>query len=198
MKRAKRFRVTLIAAAAVAAIAVPAAVAGTYLYSGSITTGDVPQTNRLFRDGVRSTCNSSKPNPGDYSTAGSYADVYNLFNPTSQYQCVTVRITPFCGTNYATFVAGYDGYDPADPDWNWLGDEGSSAADGQNDMFQFWADPFSSFQVVVSTVPSNSSTCNYYSLSVAYGKVSKTFGANSAGGAASAQTHAASRAVDHR
>ena len=197
MKTRSKLRLAVVAAVAVASVAVPAAIAGTYTFTGSITTGDVHQTNRLDRNGIATTCNMFpyKANPGTFPDAASYADVYDFTNLT-QPQCVTVRLTPHCGVNFATFVGGYDGYTPADPSLNWLGDPGVSAADSQQQVFQFPVAANSHFQVVVQSVSSNSSTCAFYSLTVSYGKIAKSIAGGS--GVASAAGLAPGAAWDHR
>jgi hypothetical protein len=195
-KKITRTRLALIgvAAAAVLAVAVPAALAGTFSYNGSLSPGDTQQTDRLFRDGVPSFCVygfgnplidpftgipiPSKLDPGLLGDAALRAvDVYSFWNATNQYQCVTVRLATACGPLDPTGVNGfstsyffYDPADPSDPGSVYAGDAGQSGTPMQ---YGFVVLPFESFEVVVSTVDIDLQNCNNYRLTVSYGKTAK-------------------------
>lgn len=173
----KRLAVFGATFAAVLAVAVPAAWAGTTLIQGSLSPGDTVQTDRLFRDGVPSTCNTFKFNPGLLGDAGlRSADAYTFWNATNQFQCVTVRLRTACGpidpVGVNGFVVAYEGvgYNPLDPSLNWIADAGQS---GQPMQFGVVVAPFETFQVVVSTVDVDLLNCNSYTLVVQIGKTAR-------------------------
>jgi hypothetical protein len=193
-----RLAVFVVAAAAALAVAVPAAFAGTTFIQGSLSPGDIQQTDRLFRDGIPSNCNVDKYagglyNPGLFGDATARAaDVYDFFNATNQFQCVTVRLRTNCGPFDPALVNGfsaaYTAYDPAFPDGlqnplfsTLIGDAGQSGSPMQ---YGFVVAPFETFQVVVATVgdvvvgpPDPFENCNSYQLTVQIGKTARVAGA---------------------
>jgi hypothetical protein len=184
-----RLAVFVVAAAAALAVAVPAAFAGTTFIQGSLSPGDIQQTDRLFRDGLPSNCNVDKYdgglyNPGLFGDANlRAADVYDFFNATNQFQCVTVRLRTSCGPFDPTLVNGfsaaYTSYDPAAPDGGpapfstLIGDAGQSGSPMQ---YGFVVAPFETFQVVVATVDLDFENCNSYQLTVQIGKTARVAG----------------------
>src|SRR5437868_3507600 len=90
--------------------------------TGSIDAGDATQTDRMFRDGVPSTCAVPKTCPGPFGDGlQHHYDSYTYTNTTGTTQCVTVDPTTECvGTNY-TFVVAYLGsFDPTNICTNYL------------------------------------------------------------------------------
>jgi hypothetical protein len=195
----RRLAIVGLAAASMLAVAVPLALAGTSLTRGSLSTGDTQQTDRLFRDGVPSTCTSIKAFPGlfgDQSTQS--ADAYGFWNATNQFQCVTVTLQHQCGPadvdNINAFAAAYDdsSYDPTNPGAGWIGDAGQS---GSPERFGIVVAPFQTFEVVVSTVedavvqpppevgpeqvPAGTG-CVSYTLTVRIGKTARTINVKTA------------------
>ncbi len=123
--------------AVAAALAAPAAFAGTTYINGSLSPGDTQQTDRLFRDGVPQGLNNlnkynlvnglywlGQPTPYPYLAWGvpynpgvigdaedRAVDVYSFWNATNQPQQVTVRLRDACGpfdpSGINGFVAAY-------------------------------------------------------------------------------------------
>jgi hypothetical protein len=81
-------------------------------------------SDRIFRDGIASSCASPKSWPG--SLGGYfYYDTVALMNGTGASQCVTMTLT---SSGSMLHLVAYDGtFDPANPAANYLGDTGSSA-----------------------------------------------------------------------
>jgi hypothetical protein len=136
--------------------------------NGSIDGSDPTQTDRMFRDGIPSTCAVPKVCPGPFGDGlQHHYDSYTYTNNTGSTQCVTVDPTTECvGTNY-TFVVAYLGsFNPADICENYLADSGSSPDPTQPPVtFSFNVDPGQSFVVVVSEVTADAG-CNAYTLNI--------------------------------
>jgi hypothetical protein len=201
LRKITKTRLALIgvAAAAVLAVAVPAAFAGTTFINGQLSPGDTAQTDRLFRDGIPSQCTylfngfppqntigTSKTDPGIFGDGLTRsADVYSFWNATNQFQCVTVRLRTNCGVfdplQINGFAAAYFFYNPdltavVNP-YVYAGDAGQSGSPMQ---FGFGVEPFQTFEVVVSTVDLDLLNCNNYLLTVQIGKTAKTAFVNTA------------------
>src|SRR6478672_5000440 len=138
------------------------------IVTGSLTSGDPTQTDRLFRSGIPQTCPPSTtcavfgdPSPRHY-------DAYTFTNNTGATQCVTVDPTTECvGTNYI-FVAAYLGsFNPANICANWIGDSGSSPDPTAPPVtFMFEVPNGQTFVVVVSEVTPGAG-CPSYMFTVA-------------------------------
>jgi hypothetical protein len=186
--------------AVAAAIAVPAALAATYV--GNLQVGDTTQTGRLFRDGIPSKCeNGPKTNPGLVADAGVRSrDTRRFWNNSGRAQCVNVRLYHNCGptdpSNVNAFVQANSVFVPADPSLNYLADAGQSGGGilfpAQRMSFVVGANQ--QFDVTVATVDADLLVCDNYRLVVNIGSVSLQ-GASSAEGAVTAARGAA---VDHR
>lgn len=106
------------------------------------------QNERLFRDGIASTCAMPKVCPALSNVPGlRNFDAYEFANTNNFTICVEIDFTPGCGTD--SFTAAYlDAYDPNNLCANYLADPGSSF-----DMtFSFEVPPLSNFIVVVHEV----------------------------------------------
>jgi hypothetical protein len=210
----RRIAIGVAAAAAALAVAVPVAIGGITVFPGSLSPGDTPQTDRLFRDGVPSVClwngvnvigppgvpfgvpipGPSKPNPGLFGDAGArVADTYTFWNASVRPQCVTVTLRHQCGSlidplGVNAFAAMYARYEPTDPSLNWFADAGQS---GTPERFGLVVPALRTFQVVVSTVDLDLLNCNAYPLTV---QIGKTATLTTAGGAGPTATGAAAAA----
>lgn len=110
------------------------------VYSGSFATTDPFLTQRIFRDGVGSTC-AVKTFPGLFTAGTYYYDTYILANTTGVSSCVSIQVT----VSDASFVhlSAYEGvFNPTNQAANFVGDLGSSATS-------------SSPQTMQVTIPSN-------------------------------------------
>src|SRR5947208_2123629 len=136
--------------------------------TGSIDAGDATQTDRMFRDGVPSTCAAPKTCPGPFGDGlQHHYDSYTYTNTTGTTQCVTVDPTTECvGTNY-TFVVAYLGsFDPTNICTNYLADSGSSPDPTQPPVtFSFNVDDGQTFVIVVSEVTADAG-CPAYTLNI--------------------------------
>ena len=155
--RSTRKRLALLAGvvAVAAAIAVPVALAVTAF--GSLTDTDKTMTDRLFRDGVNSTC-AGKANPGIFGDgfARRY-DSYRFTNGTEQSQCVHVFLsTNDCGVE--AFSQANGTFAPSAPSHNYLGDAGQS---GSPQSFTFSVAAAQVYDVVVSQVNPGPISCHY-------------------------------------
>lgn len=93
--------------------------------AGSITAGDLSQTNRISRNLVVASCGSPKPYPG--STTGSFHyDVYAFTNTSAVDACVTVLLTSACNVQAGVYL---NAFDPLNITNNYLGDSGDSTVD---------------------------------------------------------------------
>ena len=146
-----RKRLALLAGviAVVAAIAVPVALAVTAL--GSLTDTDKTMTDRLFRDGVHSTC-AGTHNPGIFGDG-----LASFTNGSEQTQCVHVFLsTNDCGVE--AFSQANGPFVPAAPSHNYLGDAGQS---GSPQSFTFSVPAAQVYDVVVGQVNPGPISCHY-------------------------------------
>ncbi|PYX04891.1 MAG: hypothetical protein DMG88_23240, partial [Acidobacteria bacterium] len=136
--------------------------------NGSIDGSDATQTDRMFRDGIPSTCAAPKTCPGPFGDGlQHHIDSYTYTNTTGSTQCVTVDPTTECvGTNYIFVVAYLGSFNPGDICANYLADSGSSPDPTQPPVtFSFNVDPGQSFVVVVSEVTADAG-CSAYTLNI--------------------------------
>jgi hypothetical protein len=74
----------------------------TQVFSGSITTSDPTETNRLTRNqGTGSTCGVLKAFPGTQAGTFHY-DAYTFTNPSASTVCISVNLTNSCTNNVFT------------------------------------------------------------------------------------------------
>jgi hypothetical protein len=118
----------------------------TYTWTGS----ELIQSDRLFRDGVTSTCAVAKTYPGAYGGGPQGYLTFPYFNPNPTATCVTVTWTGDPG--YNTFLSAYLApYNPFNMASNYLGDSGVSA-DLTAVTFGFMVPASSSFLILANTV----------------------------------------------
>src|ERR1044071_6346296 len=98
------------------------------VFEGSIEAGDPTQTDRMFRDGIPSTCDAPKVCPGPFGDGQQHHyDSYTVTNTTGSTQCVSVDASTACvGTNYIFLVAYLETFDTTNLCTNYLADQGSS------------------------------------------------------------------------
>ena len=97
-------------------------------FEGGIEAGDPTQTDRMFRDGILSTCDAPKTCPGPFGDGQQHHyDSYTVTNTTGSTQCVSVDASTDCvGTNDIFLVAYLGSFDPNNLCTNYLADQGSS------------------------------------------------------------------------
>src|SRR5262245_15375453 len=138
------------------------------LVEGTIDGSDPTQTDRLFRDGVPSTCAAPKVCPGPFGDGQQHHyDMWTFTNSTGSSQCVSVDASTSCvGTNYI-FLAAYLGtFDPTDICANYLADQGSSPdPSAPPGPFSFNRDDGQAVVIVVSEVTADTG-CPDYTMSV--------------------------------
>ena len=98
------------------------------VFEGSLEAGDPTQTDRMFRDGIPSTCDAPKTCPGPFGDGlQHHYDSYTVTNTTGSTQCVSVDASTDCvGTNSIFLVAYVGSFDPTNLCTNYLADQGSS------------------------------------------------------------------------
>jgi len=96
--------------------------------NGAIDLSDPTQTDRLFRDGIPSSCAAPKTCPGPFGDGQQHHyDAYTFTNTTGATQCVSVDANTACvGTNYIFLAAYLGSFDPTNLCTNYLADQGSS------------------------------------------------------------------------
>jgi hypothetical protein len=109
--------------------ATPTGTPGGCTVNGVIDGSDPTQTDRMFRDGIASTCAAPKVCPGVLGDGlPRHYDSYTFTNTTGATQCVTVDVDAMTctGTNFI-FVEAYLGsFDPTNLCTNYLADIGGS------------------------------------------------------------------------
>src|SRR5262249_44067916 len=128
------------------------------------TTATVTIAVRHFRDGIASTCGSTKAFPGTTQPGTRQYDAYTFMTcPTSGASCVTVTLSAANGVNL--FSAAYMGnFNPADLSQNYLADAGASATT-RTYSFNIPAGQ-QTFTVVVTDVPPGAPSNSSYTLNV--------------------------------
>src|SRR5438552_6736458 len=91
------------------------------VFSGSITTADPTETNRLTRNaGTGSVCGVQKAFPGTQAGTFHY-DAYTFTNPSAFTVCISVNLTNSCTNN--VFTEAYSpSFNPASISTNYLAD----------------------------------------------------------------------------
>jgi len=120
------------------------------------------QTGRLTRNGIVSTCEEPKANPGLFSASGSRLDdVYTFTPPASGCVEVTLLASNLHCAAYSQF-----GFDPSDPSANFLADIGSSPTVPIPRTFSFAVTAGIPFSVVVHEVNPGGGDGQQYTLEV--------------------------------
>jgi len=133
---------------------------------GSLDVADPDQTTRVFRGGqhLASTCLANLA-PTGAPLAGTFNyDAYNFTNTSGQAGCVTVELTPACGTVFI-FAVAYSTYNPAAPNTGIIGNMGVSPVSGTTGSFSFPVAAGAPYTVVISETAANSG-CPSYTLKV--------------------------------
>lgn len=97
--------------------------------SGALAAGDatLPGPNRLYRDGVASTCGAAKGFPGTTPSVGQRYDEYTVTN-TGAAQCVTFTISATTCSAAGAHLTAYSGaFVPGNVATGYLGDSGSTS-----------------------------------------------------------------------
>jgi hypothetical protein len=99
-----------------------------FAFEGSIDASDPTQTDRMFRDGVPSTCDAPRTCPGPFGDGlQHHYDSYTVTNTTGATQCVSVDASTNCVDANDIFLVAYLGsFDPTDICANYVADQGSS------------------------------------------------------------------------
>ncbi|HYK41921.1 MAG TPA: carboxypeptidase regulatory-like domain-containing protein [Thermoanaerobaculia bacterium] len=135
--------------------------------AGAITAGDPTQTARLSRGGLISSCGATATCPLTTGTGTRHYDSYTYTNTAATSKCVTVEVSPNCAeVGGQIFSAAYLGsFNPASLCTNYLGDPGTSPANGGTSQYAFDVPAGATFVVVVHEVNQNV-FCSAYTLKV--------------------------------
>jgi hypothetical protein len=134
--------------------------------NGVIDTGDPTQTDRLFRDGIPSTCAIPKVCPGVLGDGlPRHYDSYTFTNTTGATQCVNVGVNTDCAGTNAIFTTAYLGsFDPSNLcTKNYLADIGGSP--NPTGSFSFTLDDGQTVVLVVNEVDPDAG-CAAYTMTV--------------------------------
>lgn len=95
-------------------------------FTGRIENTDASASDRIYRNGVSSSCASPKAFPGMNGVPGIYNfDTYSIINTTGANQCVTFSLTsPDVNVHLIAYAGSFN---PANQAQNYLGDIGSSS-----------------------------------------------------------------------
>jgi autotransporter-associated beta strand protein len=117
--------------------------------TNTLTAGSAVQTGRLIRNGIASTCASSKVCPGPNDVLARHYAAYPFYNASSN-TCITVILASSGGCDL--FSAAYlGGFNPTNLCENYLGDAGNSTG-GATRSYSFTAPANSVFVVTVNEV----------------------------------------------
>lgn len=102
--------------------------AGTlFSFSGTLDANTPTQTNRVFRNGVPSTCGSPKTFPGTFTGTFRHVVTNALSNPSNSALCATVTLTTDAACAADVFATAYSGsFDVNNLGTNYLADSGFS------------------------------------------------------------------------
>jgi Fungalysin metallopeptidase (M36)/Fungalysin/Thermolysin Propeptide Motif len=142
-------------------IVVNATGVGSTIINGSLTTGDLAQTNRVTRTGTTSGCGTPKANPGVTAATGIIFDKYTFTNPSASPVCISVTLQATNGNNMLAVL--YSTHVPANPSANYLADFGNS---GFQTTFRYTVAGNASVDLVVSSTTSNVAVLGDYRLSI--------------------------------
>ena len=142
-------------------IVVNATGVGSTIINGTLTTGDLAQTNRLTRNSTVSGCGTPKANPGVTTATGIIFDKYTFTNPSASPVCISVTLQ---ATNGGSMLAVlYSTHVPANPSTNYLADFGSS---GFQTTFRHTIAGGATVDLVVSSTTSDVALLGAYRLSI--------------------------------
>ncbi len=116
------------------------------------------QTNRIFRNGIVSSCTQPKGCPG--TLGGNYMwDSYSFTNTCTAARCVTVSLKQNSGSQFNTFSETYLGsYNTSNLCANYLADEGVTWSIGGTGSYSFNLASGATAVIVVNNIVSNSET----------------------------------------
>ncbi len=134
---------------------------GSTIINGSLTTGDLAQTNRLSRNSVISGCGTPKVNPGTFAGTGIIFDKYTFTNPSASPVCISVTLQATNGVNMLAVL--YSTHVPTNPSTNYLADFGSS---GLQTTFRHTVAGGATVDLVVSSTTSNVALLGAYRLAI--------------------------------
>jgi hypothetical protein len=166
-------KVALLAGLVVCAIGLlpaPGAAAQFFSATGSITSGDPTQTDRLFRDSTSSTCAAPKASPGVIGDGlQRHYDLYKFRSLVLDTQCVTVTLDAMTcvDTNFIFSAAYQPAFSPTNIQHNYLADPGSSPNPGGS--YSFNVAGGDRFAVDVNEVTANAG-CAAYGIQLASDK----------------------------
>lgn len=134
--------------------------------NGQIAAGDPTQPNRIFRNGVASTC-ANRPFPGtnaDPAPVNRRYDQYTFTNTSTAPACI--RVT-FRADNAGIHSVAYLGsYNPANISQNYLGDSGASYVANTFASYSFTVPAGATYVVVMHEITANTPATINYSLAV--------------------------------
>ena len=161
MRRALR-----VAVAAALVVGVPAAVAASFSFHGSVASADANQKGLLTADDPATTCTASTTAVLERLESTNY-DLYNFRNAGDETQCVTVEfvLDPLlCPVANSLQSAAYSpAFDPVNIAANYLGDIGATPETSKS--YSFDVPAATSFQVTVNETNPDAG-CNGYTLTV--------------------------------
>jgi hypothetical protein len=134
--------------------------------TGTIDSRDPTETDRMFRDGIPSTCAAPKVCPGVLGDGlPRHYDSYTFTNSTGSTQCLTVDVDAMTctGTNFIFLQAYLGSFDPSNLCTNYLADIGGSP--NSTGSFSFNLDDGQTVVIVVNEVDPDAG-CVGYSLTV--------------------------------
>jgi Kelch motif len=133
--------------------------------NGVIDTSDPTQTDRLFRDGIPSTCAVPNLCPGVLGDGlPRHYDSYTFTNNTGATQCVNVGVNTACAGTTAIFTTAYLGsFDPSNLCTTYLADIGGSP--NPTGSFSFTLDDGQTVVLVVNEVDPDAG-CAAYTMTV--------------------------------
>jgi Fungalysin metallopeptidase (M36)/Fungalysin/Thermolysin Propeptide Motif len=142
-------------------IVVNATGVGSTIINGTLTTGDLAQTNRLTRNSTISGCGTPKANPGVTAGTGIIFDKYTFTNPSASPVCISVTLQATNGVNMLAVL--YSTHVPTNPSTNYLADFGSS---GFQTTFRHTVAGNATVDLVVSSTTSVVANLGAYRLAI--------------------------------
>jgi len=136
--------------------------------TGRILSTDPTQSPRVTRDGIPSTCAAPKAYPGDISAGNFHYKTYTVQNISGAAECVTFNFTnpDATSTNQVFLVAYLGSFNPANIGANYLGDTGSSSAQGILQTMSVNIPAGATVTLVTSEVTANSTFNDDYIIDV--------------------------------
>lgn len=131
---------------------------------GRITKASSSMNKRLFRDAQSSVCSTNKPFPGETLSAVKY-NVHQLKNTTALPQCVTIYAATE-ENDYIHLTAYKENFNPMMLSQNYMGDIGSSFANGYPRTMQVALNPGESLVLVVNMISVDGEMTKNYQLDI--------------------------------